>query len=271
MQKIVNPDLQEEKIILQSYRKALPLIFLVILLSIPDHAKAVLRPFLTTETAVPLERGETKLETGLRYERFSSSNKIYTLDAELTTGIINNLEFLVDVPFIFKRTEEDNVEGLGDLSLKAKLRFLKGREATPVSIAGQLIIKFPSGDRGSRLGTGEADVGLQLIATEEFPLITMHMNLGYTFVGNPPMQEFRDILNYSIAFEHEMIPDKLKLVGELTGHRQEDPTNSGDPLSLLAGIVHRLDKRVIIDGGVAIGLTSISPDYTINVGVTYNF
>lgn len=271
MQKIVNPDLQQEKKILQSYRKALSLIFLVILLSIPDHAKAVLRPFLTTETAVPLERGQTKLETGLRYERFSSSDKIYTLDAELTTGIINNLEFLVAVPFIFKRTEEDNVEGPGDLRLKAKLRFLKGREATPVSIAGQLIIKFPSGDKDRGLGSGEADVGFQLIASEEFPLITMHFNLGYTFIGNPPMREMRDILNYSLAFEHEMIPNSLKLVGELTGHRQEDPAKSGDPLSLFAGVAHRLDKQVTIDGGVAIGLTSISPDYTINVGVTYNF
>lgn len=259
---------------MRSQKKCLLLIFLVTffisLLLISDPAQAVLRPFLTTESAVPLDRGQTKLETGLKYERFSNSSKTYTLNAELTTGIINNLEFLVNVPFIFKRASQDNTEGLGDVTMKAKLRFLKGREATPVSIAGQLIIKFPSGDRDS-LGTGEADVGFQLVATQEFPLITAHLNLGYTFMGNPPGREFRDILSYSLAFEYEALPNTLKLVGELTGHRQEDPAKSGDPLSLLAGIVHRLDKQVTIDGGLAIGITSVSPDYTINVGLTYNF
>ncbi len=260
---------------MQSQKKCLLLIFLVTffisLLLISDPAQAVLRPFLTTESAVPLERGQTKLETGLKYERFSSSDKIYSLNAELTTGIINNLEFLVDVPLIFKRIADDNTEGLGDLRMKAKLRFLKGREATPVSIAGQLIIKFPSGDSARGLGTGEADVGLQLIASEEFPLITVHLNLGYTFMGNQPGGEFRDILNYSLAFEYEAIPNTLKLVGELTGHRQEDPSMSGDPLDLLAGIAHRLDKQIVVDAGLAVGLTPRSPDYTINVGMTYNF
>lgn len=260
---------------MRSQKKCLLLIFLVTffisLLLISDPAQAILRPFLTTESAVPLDRGQTKLETGLRYERFSSSEKIYSFNAELTTGIINNLEFLVDVPLIFKRKEADNTEGLGDLTMKAKLRFLKGREATPASIAGQLIIKFPSGDRDRGLGTGEADVGLQLLASEEFPLITVHLNLGYTFIGNPPGREFRDILNYSLAFEYEALPNTLKLVGELTGHRQEDPATSGDPLSLLAGIAHRLDKKIVVDAGLAVGLTPRSPDYTFNVGMTYNF
>lgn len=260
---------------MQYQKKCLLLIFLVtffmsILLTY-DPAYAILRPFLTTESAVPLDRGQTKLETGLKYERFSSSEKIYSLNAELTTGIINNLEFLVDVPLIFKRKEEDNTEGLGDLKMKAKLRFLKGREATPASIAGQLIIKFPSGNRDRGLGTGEADVGFQLLATEEFPLITVHLNLGYTFMGNPPGREFRDILNYSLAFEYEALPNTLKMVGELTGHRQEDPAKSGDPLSLLAGLAHRVGKQITVDAGVAVGLTPRSPDYTINVGMTYNF
>lgn len=254
---------------MQSQKKGLLLLFLIIFLLIPNPALAILRPFLTTETAVPLERGQTKLETGFKYERFSSSNRVYTLDAELTTGIINNLEFLVDVPFIFKRTKQDNAEGFGDLRLKAKLRFLKGREATPISIAGQLIIKFPSGD--SSLGTGEADVGFQLIASEEFSLITMHVNLGYTFIGNPPKQEFRDIVNYSLAFEYEAIPHSLRLVGELTGRRQMDPRISGDTLDLLAGISHKINKEITVDAGFARGLTSASPDYTINLGMTYNF
>ncbi|HLF86135.1 MAG TPA: hypothetical protein VI584_03550, partial [Nitrospiria bacterium] len=82
---------------------------------------------------------------------------------------------------------------------------------------------------------------------------------------------FRDILNYSLAFEYEALPNTLKLVGELTGHRQEDPATSGDPLSLLAGIAHRLDKKIVVDAGLAVGLTPRSPDYTFNVGMTYNF
>lgn len=263
---------------MQSQKRCLLLPFLITFFLMSNPAQAVLRPFLTTETAVPLDRGQTKLETGFRYERISNSDRTYTLNAELTTGIINNLEFLVDVPFIFDRTKKNNTEGLGDLRLKAKLRFLKGREATPISIAGQLIIKFPSGDKDLNLirsinpsGSGEADVGFQIIASEEFSLFTMHLNLGYTFVGNPPGEDFRNVLNYSLAIEYEAIPKSFKIVGELTGHRQIDTNISGDPLELLAGISQKVSNQLMIDAGVAVGLTSASPDYTINVGVTYNF
>ena len=51
--------------------------------------------------------------------------------AELTYGIINNLDFEVELPYRFLRVEgAGDEDGLGDLKLKSKIRFIKGRRAT---------------------------------------------------------------------------------------------------------------------------------------------
>jgi len=263
------------------------LFLLTLLQSRPAFA---LLPYLSSETAVPVDRGKSRLDLSFQDNRWDSSLSTYALKAELTYGLINNLDFSVEVPYLVRKVRgSGNVngvgdeDGLGDLTLKAKIRFIKGREATPVSIAGQLIVKFPSCDDHKKLSpecTGEPDLGIRAIASKEFFPVTIHLNLGYIFVGNPPNTKLDDILTYSLAFDYMTVADYFHVVGEVAGETNRYPKSTGgrvtkstsaNPLSALIGLLYDVDVNKVLSLSSGFGLTKASPDYNLSVGFRYLF
>ena len=242
----------------------------VIIFSLPAFA---VRPFFITEYAVPVERGGSRLEIGLTYKRLSPNHRTYQLLSELTQGIINNLDFEIEVPYIVSSGVPSS-DGIGDISLKSKLRFLKGREANPLSLSGQLLIKFPACDEDKGLSeecTGEADVGVLGIASKEFHPVIVHLNLGYILIGNPGNQDFRDVFRYSLAFDYLTALESLRLIAEFAGETQRDPNESADPVALQFGALMGVGAGIAFDGSFGFGLTRASPDFFINSGLTYRF
>ncbi len=258
------------------FRMTLVLFCLLICLPAPLYAS---RPFLATESAVPIERGTSRLEMGYEYARISKSENRQMVLFELTHGLLNNLDFEVEVPVIFADQNNNSQAGLGDLRLKSKVRFLKGREANPLSLSGQLVIKFPTCDKSAikRLTpscTGETDVGLVGIASKTFTPVTVHLNLGYTFVGNPPPPDgpLDDVFSYDLAFEYDTTLHGLTLMAELMGEINRNIPYSGqDPLAFLYGAAYEVVPNLNVDGAFSAGLTEGSPDYTFTVGMSYYF
>jgi Putative MetA-pathway of phenol degradation len=240
-----------------------------------------LLPYIDSETAVPVERGKSRLDLSMQDDRWSHRLSIYGLKAELSYGLINNLEFSVNAPYLFRRVKGPgkvdgvgNEDGLGDLTLKAKIRFIKGREATPVSIAGQLSVKFPSCDDHKKLSqecTGEPDVGLRAIASKEFFPVTVHLNLGYIFIGNPPNSNLDNVLTYSLAFDYVTVVNDLRVAGELAGETNRDPDTPEDPLAALIGLLYDVDMTKVLTLAGSVGLTKASPDFSLSAGFRYLF
>jgi hypothetical protein len=238
-----------------------------------------LRPYLTTENAVPVDRGESRLELGLLRDQFDNSTVGYAFLGELTYGVINNLDFAIEFPYRFLRSSKiPDDEGLGDVKIKTKLRFIKGREANPLSIAGQFVVKFPTCDEEKRLSiecTGEPDVGWVVMASKEFFPVTVHLNMGYLLVGNPPGQHLEDIFSYSLAFDLQTKHEPLRIVSELSGQNNQqtigNPNEDTDTLSALFGLIYAIDLDKTLDLGVGLGLTKNAPDYHLTLGVTYQF
>lgn len=253
--------------------RRITLIFLCLLSFLPSSLYAS-RPFLATEKSEPIERGTSRLEMGYEYARFSDTDHRQIVLIEMTHGLINNLDFEVEVPTIFVKRDDNSQAGLGDLRLKSKVRFLKGREANPLSLSGQLVIKFPTCDRGKDIRflnptcTGEVDVGLVGIASKSFAPVNVHLNLGYTFVGNPPGEILDDIFLYDLAFEYDTPLRGLTLVTELMGEANK---SGQDPLAFLYGAVYEVVPNLDIDGALSAGLTEGSPDYTLTLGLAYFF
>jgi hypothetical protein len=216
---------------------------------------------------------------GYEYARISKSESRQLVLFELTHGLLNNLDFEVEVPVIFADQNNNSDAGLGDLRLKSKVRFLKGREANPLSLSGQLVIKFPTcdKDKSAVVGltpscTGETDVGLLGIASKTFSPVTVHLNLGYTFVGNPPNRTLDDVFSYDLAFEYETALHGLTLVAELMGEINRNVPYSGqDPLAFLYGASYVVVPNLSVDGAFSAGLTEGSPDYAFTVGLSYYF
>lgn len=224
---------------------SLALLTVAICFSSPVFA---LRPFLNTDSAIPLEKGESYLESGFLYERYSSNfANDYQLSAEISFGLLTNLEFEVEIPYYILKTDNiDNNGGLGDVYLKLKLGLLKAREAIPLSLATQLVIKLPTCNedrlqdpvdkRPNRACTGETDVGFVGLATKEFASVTVHLNFGYFIIGDPPGVSMDNVFRYSLGIQdHSILPRAFTPMVELAGETQQRPSIDSAPLSVLIG------------------------------------
>lgn len=230
------------------------------------------RPFLATERAIPTERGTYRLEAGLNFNRISSDSKKTIVGVNLRYGLIQNLEFDLEIPYLFVDSGSKNKNRPGDILLNTKIRFLKGRAANPLSIAGQMIIKFPTARQSDVLNTsGVVDVGFLAIASKEFSPITTHINLGYLFVGNPAGKDLPDQVRYSLGLEAEMDNAPIKAVGEITGRADLGSSPSNDQSLVLIGFSLQTRRNLIFDTTVGFSLNKNSPDYVINSGATYFF
>lgn len=239
------------------------------------------RPFVAAERGTMLDHGVSKLEVGVESARFSSQTTRYTIMTELTYGLLDHLNFEVEAPYFFVTGPGGTQGAIGDVTLRPKILFLKGREANPLSLAGELVLKFPSCDESGAAGTanpsvnaactGETDLGLIGIATKEFLPVTVHLNIGYTFVGNPPGQTLDNVVSYALAFEYETVLPAIVLVGELSGETNRNPGAGDNPLTMLVGVMYRVNRRMSLDSSLTAGLTSPSPDYGASLGVSYTF
>ena len=241
-------------------------------LLLPSWAAAE-RPFLFTESAVPTEKKVYRLETDFTSNRFSSHDHQTILDLSLRYGLIQNLELNVEVPYLFQEHNGDHENQFGDILLKTKIRFIKGREANPLSVAGQMFIKVPSSGKDDFFGTtGKPDIGFIAIASKEFTPVVAHINFGYVFVGNPSFEDKKDQLRYSLGLEVKLEEQVFSIVGEIFGNTEIGSTVSSDRLGVLAGVAYRAaEPAILLDLSAGLGMTSDSPDYIINAGLTYSF
>ncbi len=229
------------------------------------------RPFLVTESAVPIDRGAYRLETGVVANRYAPGSRGMTFNTSLRYGLIQNLEIDFELPYLFFEDKGRHVDHVGDILLKTKVRFLKGRVANPLSLAGMLVIKFPSAGKKDIFlpeATGEADVGLWAVATKEFDLTTAHINFGYILIGNPAFDDRADQIQYSLGLEHGYWDSNSVLFGELSGSSDNDDSPN-DTLVAAVGFSYEVDLDLFLDASAGLGLTNDSPDYVFSGGLTY--
>ncbi|HTP42778.1 MAG TPA: transporter [Nitrospiria bacterium] len=244
------------------------------------------RPFLATDRADPVEKGLTELEAGFLYQQFSSNNNLSMMLLELTNGILNDLDFEVEVPILFLQSGNSAENGLGDVNLKAKARLLRAREGRPVTLAAEMTVKLPTcnKDRLSTFNpscTGKTDLGLTGIASKSFQSVTVHLNVGYTFVGGNTVvspsstqtRPLRNTVNYSLAMEYPvpaLLPG-LEFAGEVAGHTSSDPNESVWPLTGELAATYAFNQVVTADAEMDLGLTNSAPVFAVGAGVSFHF
>ena len=245
-----------------------------ILFTLPAYAH---RP-LTTQSAYPEKVHKIKLETGLRFLNYPEGNDAYSIDIEANYGVINNLDIGVEIPYVFWRPSQSDkkADTVGDMILKSRLLFLKGREGNPISLTIQPFFKLPAPENNedvlmSGLSTGETDFGFLFIATREMSqLLSAHMNMGYTFINKPSWgKEYENVFSFKVAVEYSA-DKEIKIVGEVSGETNKDPKED-DLFSILLGARYRMMEGVLLDAGFSAGISDASPDSTATVGLTMDF
>ncbi len=244
-------------------------LFFVVLL--PGYAFSE-RPFLVTERAIPTQKGVYRFDGGLSFDRVSDEEKKNTFIGSIRYGLIHNLEFSLETPYVFLERGGSRLNQLGDTILNTKIRFIKGRAANPLSVAGQMSIKFPTAGREALLRTtGVVDVGFRAIASKEFTPLTTHINLGYFFIGNPAGGDEANQLRYALGVEFEVAETPLNFIGELFGQSNAGSGSSDDQLTAMGGFSFQADRDLTIDFSTGFGISEDAPDYILSGGASYYF
>lgn len=140
------------------------------------HAVQPERPTVATH-AYTVAPGWVEIEAGVEADRYAGGAQGGVAPVLVKIGLARGVQ--LDLSGAGLRPPAGSATGIGDLSVAAKVRVLRG---APVlgDVSVQPSLKLPTAPTGSGLGTGTTDVGLLLISSHSLGPVEMDLNLGYT-------------------------------------------------------------------------------------------
>ncbi|MFH1969237.1 MAG: transporter [Verrucomicrobiota bacterium] len=233
---------------------------------------------LIIDDADPLDFKKFKAEGGTWYEK-DSGCKHWDFPFGVAAGIFPSLELGAGFGGQFEeRTEIDETigeecthseSGIGDLTLVAKWQFW-GESTWLPRQAIVPAVKFPTSDKDKGLGSGKTDYDLTWIASKSFDeKAGAHINLGYSWIGEPADEDAGDILHYGLALDYRIV-DALQWVGEVFAEKE---LRSGTDTIVMFNTGLRLSPAEGLTFDIAAGsrLAGDAPDLIATAGLTWEF
>lgn len=247
-------------------------VFSFIFLVIHESACAI-RP-LSTEDATVVGKGAGEAEFGFEYARKDNRDDNYAISFMPIYGFTEYMQFSVELPLDIKCHKGESREaGLGDITLSLKNLLSPEKEVMP-SFALKTNLKLATGDHDKGLGSGGEDLGLILAATKTISLVTLHGNIGYTFVGTKADSSLSNTLLYGIALEYALTP-KLTIVSEAYGEGDtqfDTGAFQNHAINPLVGMTYRINERTILDTAFKMGIChGEKAEYGLIGGMTISF
>ena len=158
--------------------------------------------------------------------------------------------------------------GLGDMKLKAGYVLYTEEKYVP-AIRPNFYVKFPTADKNQFLGTGAFDEGFAVELTKWFDKWFADGEMGYTIQGKSTVVAVRNYFNYYVGAGYQ-VSERLRPMVLLKG---TSPTVNGASSQLEARlrVKYQFAKHTGIDGYLAKGITTASPDYGMGLAVYYEF
>jgi hypothetical protein len=158
--------------------------------------------------------------------------------------------------------------GLGDITLKAGYVLLPEQDALP-QVRPMVFVKFPTADDSKALGTGQFDGGFSVEISKWFGDWNPFAEAGYTVQGKSERISLRNYLAYDAGIGYQ-VADSFRPVLLVKGaSAPADGTSS--LLEIRLKLKYQATHRVGIEGYLAKGLTTNSPDYGTGIAACYNF
>ena len=248
---------------------------------------------LFTDGTITQGKGKTQIEMSYQYESDNDNgikSETSKPQIQLTYGILENLDAIVTVPYLFVRQTQGelttNNDGIGDITLALKWRFY-GEKGKGLQFAIKPAITLPTGNEQMGLGNGQASSGIPFITNfdkqsygitfltsferEEW-IATISLGYQYNQYG---LQSDRDAYRQDIwlaglSGQYEIV-EKVWLVGEVVVQSNPNATSSTPPAFINGGIIYELTKNIDLDGGYKYGLNKPAVDYSISGAVTVRF
>jgi hypothetical protein len=174
------------------------------------------------------------------------------------------------VPVVTRRPGEVTTEdGLGDILGELGYTLLEDKGFAP-DLTPFVEIKFPTADASRSLGTGEFDEKVGLRVTKKVVEVwTIHVDLGYTFVGSPPHTALQNFFDWSVGLSYDATPG-FKLSAYIDGAMAASSTQQ-NPLALRFRSEYQLITHLQLTAESSVGLSQGSPDFSVLAGLELRF
>ncbi|TWJ19762.1 transporter [Geobacter argillaceus] len=162
----------------------------------------------------------------------------------------------------------DSQFGLGDMKLRTGYVLYTEEEYIP-SIRPNFYVKFPTADKGKFLGTGAFDTGFAVELTKWIGNWVADGEAGYAIQGKSSVLAVKNYLYYYAGGGYQLT-EKLRPMLFLKGSTAPVEGTSS-LLEARLRVKYQLTKHTGIDGYLAKGITTASPDYGMGIAVSYEF
>ena len=159
-------------------------------------------------------------------------------------------------------------EGLGDMKLRAGYVLYTEEKYVP-AIRPNFYVKFPTADKNKFLGTGAFDTGFAVELTKWFGKWFADGEMGYAFQGHSTVLNVKNYLYYYIGGGYQLT-DRFRTMLLFKGSA---PTVEGASplLEMRLRGKYQLTEHAGLDGYLAKGITTASPDFGTGIAVYYEF
>lgn len=156
--------------------------------------------------------------------------------------------------------------GLGDVIARAGYILIPESKLMP-QIRPNIFVKFPTADKA--LGTDEIDEGFALELSKRLGDWYPFAEAGYTIQGKTPALPLKNYLYYRAGAGYQ-ITDKFRPMLMLKG-ATAPAEGVTDYLEARLRLMYQASKHTGIEGYLAKGLTTNSPDYGTGLAIFYDF
>lgn len=156
--------------------------------------------------------------------------------------------------------------GLGDVVASAGYVLIPESKLMP-QIRPSIFVKFPTADKA--LGTGEIDEGFAVALSKWLGDWYSFAEVGYTIQGASATLPLKDYLSYRAGTGYQ-VTDKLRPMLILKGATSPAESTT-DLLEARLRLIYQASKRTVIEGYLARGLATSSPDYGAGLAIFYDF
>ncbi|MGA8142734.1 MAG: transporter [Candidatus Acidiferrales bacterium] len=157
--------------------------------------------------------------------------------------------------------------GVGDNWFGPQIRFYHQTAHVP-SLAFSYAVKAPTASTATGLGSGRVDHAFTFLASKDVYGVHFDFNATYFLVGRPAVSGFDSNGQLNLSFSRP-IRGNLGITGEIYGNTELNIANPAFASSLWA-ITYNVSPRLVVDGGIDVGLTHGAPQKRFFAGVTYS-
>jgi hypothetical protein len=237
------------------------------------RTNSIYLPF--TATVYPAERLDFSLEIPFVYQSSSAvvageymGMQGQSIGTQSIMAVMNGMGSSGSMTSASAGSVNNSHSGLGDIKIKAGYVLYTEEKYVP-AIRPNFYVKIPTADKNKFLGTGAFDEGFAVELTKWFGSWFADGEAGYVIQGKSSVLAARNYLNYYAGAGYQLT-ERLRTMMLLKG---TTPTVNGAASQLEARlrVKYQFVKHTGIDGYLAKGITTASPDYGMGLAVFYEF